>query len=40
MATEVPVKFGEICVIWIERMLLSIIITALFALILFPAGAF
>lgn len=40
MATEVPVKFGEICVIWLERMVLSIIITAIFALILFPAGAF
>ena len=40
MATEVPVKFGEMCIIWLERMILSIIITAIFAIILFPAGAF
>lgn len=35
MATEVPVKFSHMCVIWLERMLLSVIIACLFALILF-----
>lgn len=39
MATEVPVKFHQLCIIWLERMLLSIIITALFSLIFFPDGA-
>lgn len=37
MGTEVPVKFWHLCVIWLERMILSIIITGLFAIILFPA---
>ncbi len=35
MATEVPVKFSHMCVIWLERMLLSVIIACLFALVLF-----
>lgn len=39
MGTEVPVKFGDLVVIWLERMLLSVIIAALFSLVLFPAGA-
>ena len=38
MATDVPVTFGEMCIIWLERMILSILITGLFAVILFPAG--
>lgn len=37
MGTEVPVKFWHLCVIWLERMILSIIITGIFAIILFPA---
>ena len=37
MGTEVPVKFWHLCVIWLERMILSIIITGIFAVILFPA---
>ncbi|MCL2376472.1 MAG: hypothetical protein FWC76_03645 [Defluviitaleaceae bacterium] len=39
MATELPVKFSQLLVIWLVRMVLSIIIVSLFALILFPAGA-
>lgn len=39
MATEVPVKFWHMVIIWVERMILSVIITALFAIVLFPAGA-
>ncbi len=39
MGTEVPVKFWHLMVIWLERMVLSIIIAGIFALILFPAGA-
>jgi nucleoside recognition membrane protein YjiH len=39
MGTELPVKFGELAVIWLERMLLSVLIAALFSLFLFPAGA-
>ena len=39
MGTEVPVKFWHLMVIWLERMVLSIIITGIFAIILFPAGA-
>ena len=38
MGTEVPVKFWHLMVIWLERMILSIIITGIFAVILFPAG--
>ena len=37
MGTEVPVKFGHLCIIWLERMILSILITGLFAVLLFPA---
>ena len=37
MGTEVPVKFWHLCVIWLERMIISIIITGIFAVILFPA---
>jgi nucleoside recognition membrane protein YjiH len=39
MATDVPVKFSDLVVIWVERMILSIVITGIFALLLFPAGA-
>ncbi len=39
MATEIPVKFSDLVIIWLERMILSIIITGIFAIILFPAGA-
>lgn len=38
MGTEVPVKFSHLCIIWLERMILSILITGIFAVILFPAG--
>jgi len=38
MGTEVPVKFWHLLVIWLERMIISIIITGIFACILFPAG--
>lgn len=38
MATDVPVKFSHLCIIWLERMILSILITGLFAVLLFPAG--
>lgn len=38
MATEVPVKFSHLCIIWLQRMIISILITGLFAVILFPAG--
>ena len=38
MGTEVPVKFWHLCVIWLERMILSILITGIFAMILFPAS--
>ena len=38
MGTEVPVKFWHLCVIWLERMILSILITGIFAMILFPAA--
>lgn len=38
MGTEVPVKFSHLCIIWLERMILSIIITGIFAIILFPAS--
>lgn len=37
MATEIPVKFKDMVIIWLERMLLSVLITGLFALVLFPA---
>lgn len=35
MATEVPVKFKDMMIIWLERMLLSVLITGVFALVLF-----
>ena len=38
MGTEVPVKFWHLCVIWLERMIISILITGVFAMILFPAS--
>ena len=38
MGTEVPVKFSHLLVIWLERMILSILIAGLFAVILFPAS--
>ena len=39
MATDVPVKFGQLLLVWLERMILSILFTGLFAVILFPATA-
>lgn len=38
MATDVPVKFSHIMLIWLERMILSILVAGLFAVLLFPAG--
>lgn len=38
MATDVPVKFSHIMLIWLERMILSVLIAGLFAMLLFPAG--
>ena len=37
MATDIPVKFKDMVIIWVERMILSVVITGLFALALFPA---
>lgn len=37
MATDVPVSFGEMVVIWLERMVLSILICGIIAVLLFPA---
>ncbi len=39
MATDVPVKFSHLCLIWLERMILSILIAGIFAVLLFPANA-
>ncbi|MCI8854721.1 MAG: YjiH family protein [Lachnospiraceae bacterium] len=36
MATDIPVKFKDMVIIWVERMLLSVLITGIFAVILFP----
>lgn len=36
MATDIPVKFKDMLVIWLERMLLSVLITGIFAILLFP----
>jgi len=36
MATSLPVKFGHLVIIWLERVVLSIIFAALISLILFP----
>ncbi len=36
MATDVPVKFKDMVIVWLERMLLSVLITGIFAMILFP----
>lgn len=36
MATDIPVKFKDMVIIWLERMVLSIVITGIFAIILFP----
>ena len=36
MATDIPVSFKDMVIIWVERMLLSVLITGIFALILFP----
>ena len=38
MGTEVPVKFSHLMIIWLERMILSILITGVFAVLLFPAS--
>ena len=39
MATDLPVKFADLVIIWLIRMFLTVLITSLFALLLFPAGA-
>ena len=39
MATDLPVKFSHLVIIWLQRMVLSIILAALIARVLFPAGA-
>ena len=36
MATDIPVKFKDMVIIWVERMLLSVLITGIFAVLLFP----
>ena len=38
MATSLPVKFWHLVIIWLERMIMSIIFAALISLLLFPAG--
>lgn len=38
MGTEVPVKFSHLIVIWLERMILSILICGLIAVLIFPAS--
>ena len=38
MATDVPVKFWQLCLIWLGRMILSIVFAGIFAVLLFPAG--
>lgn len=38
MGTEVPVKFSHLMMIWLERMILSILITGMIACFLFPAN--
>ncbi len=38
MGTEVPVKFSHLCIIWLERMILSILVAGVFAILLFPAN--
>jgi len=39
MGTELPVKFSQLVAVWFVRMVLTIIIASLFAIVLFPAGA-
>ncbi len=36
MATDIPVSFKDMILIWLERMLLSVVITGIFAVWLFP----
>lgn len=36
MATDIPVKFKDMVIIWVERMILPVLITGIFAMILFP----
>jgi nucleoside recognition membrane protein YjiH len=36
MATDIPVSFKDMVIIWLERMLLSVVITGIFAVLLFP----
>ena len=38
MGTEVPVKFSHLMIIWLERMILSILICGLIAILIFPAS--
>ncbi len=36
MATDIPVSFRDMVIVWLERMLLSVVITGIFAILLFP----
>ncbi len=36
MATDIPVSFKDMVIVWLERMLLSVVITGIFAILLFP----
>ena len=36
MATDIPVSFKDMVIVWLERMLLSVVITGVFAILLFP----
>ena len=38
MATELPVKFSQLLLVWLVRMVLSILIISLFALVFLPIG--
>lgn len=35
MSTKIPVKFGELLILWVERLILSIVLAGIVALILF-----
>jgi len=39
MATDLPIKFSDLVILWLIQMFLTVLITSLFALLLFPAGA-
>ena len=39
MGTGLPVKFSQLLIIWLQRMILSVLFTALLSILLFPPGA-